>query len=191
MCGWPAQHLVPCEEWSLPRQHWTKLMFTRFKPFGTLWGEKRSALRLCTQYLFAGSTCSRPEVPMARPKVKAFIARPFLQVNHHRPIADILLHVWYVNKARHISDTYHVPRWFLQHLCGELACYSTKHELLGVVYRGQILRTCRVRWDAWSTWQCRHRACWCNPWQWRQTLQVCGATGMAVKIGCQDQIVNI
>jgi len=47
---------------------------------------------------------------MARPELKAFIAIPFLQVNHHRPIADVLLHVGYVNKARHISDTHDIPR---------------------------------------------------------------------------------
>jgi len=93
-------------------------MITKFKDLAILWRERKEATYIfapngtkfvCTFYsLFAANTCSRSEVRMLGPKLGAFIARPFSQVNHHRPIADILFHVVYVNKTTRLK---HVPRY--------------------------------------------------------------------------------
>jgi hypothetical protein len=69
------------------------------------------AKHVCTFYsMFATNTCRRPVVLMLGPRPEAFITRPFLEVNHHGPVAYILLHLRYVNGTRHISYTYHVSR---------------------------------------------------------------------------------
>jgi hypothetical protein len=86
---------------------------------------------------FAANTCRRPKVLMLGPRPGAFITRLFLEVNHHGPVAYVLLHFGYVNEIQHILYTYHVSRWFPHHLHNELDGYSIKQELLRGGHKGR------------------------------------------------------
>ena len=123
----------------------TITIFFKRKETGTYVFAPNGAKPVCTlESPSTANTCRHHEVPKLGPKHRAFITRPFLEVNHFIPITDVLLHLRYVNETRHISYTYHVSRCFLQHLHDELGGYSIKRELLmgghmgrlSVVYKG-------------------------------------------------------